>query len=213
MTDLIIGCLIVFAFTLILNIIIDYFVLNNDKKENLSHFIKSITKEKKTLLIYILIEIIEIILFILMGNNIIFYMYYFIVLIFYRIMLIDCKTTYIDNKLLIIFAVISFLSLAVDNGVSILGSVLVGVTSYAILAITSKITHGALGMGDAKVVGLLGVVVGFEGLISILLIASIVVFLVSVVLLIKSRANKNKELPFTPYIFAALILMLIVNNI
>ena len=211
MNNFIIESLILIIMTLLINIVIDYFVLR--KGESLFEYIKSSAKEKKTLLIYGFIILIEIILFTLMGMDIMFYMYYFVILILYRIILIDYKTTYIDNKLLIIFAVISILSLVVDNGVSLVGRILTGILSYVLLAIVSKVTDGALGMGDAKILGLLGLILGFDGLLSVLLVSSIVVFLISVVLIIKSRANKNKELPFTPYIFASLILMLIVNNI
>lgn len=211
MNNFIIRSLILIIMTLLINIVIDYFVLR--KGESLFEYIKSSAKDKKTLLIYGFIILIEIILFALMGMDIMFYMYYFVILILYRIILIDYKTTYIDNKLLIIFSVISVLSLVVDNGVSLVGRILTGILSYVLLAIVSKVTHGALGMGDAKLLGLLGLILGFDGLLSVLLVSSIVVFLVSIVLIIKSRANKNKELPFTPYIFASLILMLIVNNI
>ena len=148
-----------------------------------------------------------------MGKGYIFYLYYFVVLIFYRIMLIDYETKYINNKLFVLMALVAFASLAIDNNVSIIESIITGVVSYVLFALFSKATRGALGMGDANIFGLLGVIFGYQGIMGILMVSCVLIFIVSAFLLIKSTANKNKELPFTPYIFASLILMLIINNI
>lgn len=206
----IIGVIAIIAVTILLNIILDYFILDRNK-ENLS--LKNIIKNKKNIIIYLIISILETILLIIMGAGPIFYVYYFVVLIFYRIMLIDYNTKYIDNKLFILMALVAFSSLAIDNGVTIIESVITGGVAYILFALFSKATKGALGMGDANIFGLLGVIFGYQGIMGILMVACILIFIVSTFLLIKSRANKNKELPFTPYIFTSLILMIIVNNI
>lgn len=208
----IIGVIAIIAVTILLNIILDYFILDRDNDKGNSDLI-SIIKNKKKIIIYLVIAILETILLIIMGAGPIFYLYYFVVLIFYRIMLIDYKTKYINNKLFILMILIAFASLAIDNGVSIKESVITGGVSYILFALFSKATKGALGMGDANIFGLLGVIFGYQGIMGILMVSCILIFIVSAFLLIKSRANKNKELPFTPYIFASLILMLIVNNI
>lgn len=206
----IIGVIAIAIITILLNIILDYFILARDK-ENLS--LNSIIKNKKNIIIYLIIAILETILLIIMGAGPIFYLYYFVVLIFYRMMLIDYDTKYIDNRLFILMALVAFSSLAIDNGVTIMESLITGGVAYILFALFSKATKGALGMGDANLFGMLGVIFGYQGIMGILMVACILIFIVSAFLLIKSRVNKNKELPFTPYIFTALILMLIVNNI
>lgn len=211
MDDIVIGSIVIALLALVLNIIIDYFILKVDK--DLIQFTKGLHKNKKYLLIYIVSIVIQTAIFIFMGLSHVFYLCYIVSLIFYRIAVIDYETLYVDNKLLILFIMIAFCSLAIDNNVSIIGSILTGIATYIILALISKISNEALGMGDVKVLALLGIIFGFQGLMSILMVSSIIVFFVSLFLLIKSKKNRNKELPFTPYIYAGLVFMIIASNI
>lgn len=210
MKTIILGSILIIA-TLLLNIIIDYFILKNEN--DILGFIRKIPKEKNNLLVYIFSILIQMTIFIVMGINPTFYLFYFVSLIFYRIAIIDYHTKYVDNKLLALLAIISVISLGVNNNVHMIEGILTGLATYIILAVFSKITRESFGMGDAKVLGLLGVIYGFQGLMSILLVSSAIVFFVSVFLLFKSKDNKNRELPFTPYIYASLIFMIIISNI
>lgn len=211
MINSILGSLAIIVMTLLLNIIIDYYILNVDN--DLISFVKGLHKNKKYILTYGVSVIIQTIMFILMGANTVFYISYFTSLIFYRISIIDYYTKYVDNKLLVLLAITSVISLGVDNNLHMIEGILTGIAAYTILAIFSKITRESFGMGDAKVLGLLGVIYGFQGLMSILLVSSVIVFFVSAFLLFKSKDNKNKELPFTPYIYVGLIFMIIISNI
>lgn len=211
MSNLILGSLAIIVMTLLLNIIIDYYILNVD--DDLIGFIKNLYKNKKYMIMYGFSILIQTVVFIIMRASSVFYINYFTTLIFYRIAIIDYKTKYVDNKLLVLLIIISVISLGVDNNLHMIEGILTGIAAYAILAIFSKITRESLGMGDAKVLGLLGVIYGFQGLMSILLVSSIIVFFVSLYLLFKSKDNKNKELPFTPYIYTGLVFMILVSNI
>ena len=209
--NLIVGIFIRSILVTISNVGIDYIIRDKDNK-----FIKKkkeFYKSKEIIFTNLFSIVMEISLFILIGQGNFFYMCYAMTLIFFRIAIIDYKTKYIDNKLLIMFLVISIVSLVINNNGSFLNCLLTGVGAYLIFSLMSKLTNEAIGKGDAKIFGVLGLIFGFNGLLSILFGASMIVFCVSIFLLIKSRENKNKELPFTPYIFASLILMLIVNNI
>lgn len=55
------------------------------------------------------------------------------------------------------------MSLAIDNGVGILESLATGVITFLLLWGFSKVTRGAFGMGDAKVLGALGIIFGLRG--------------------------------------------------
>lgn len=211
MNNIILGSLVTILLTILLNIIIDYYILK--EHNDLIEFIKNIHKNKKIRNTYIVSVLIQTTIFILMGLSPIFYINYFVSLIFYRIAIIDYETKYVDNKLLLMLLLVSIVSLAVNNNLHMLEGIMTGIASYLVLAIFSKITREAFGMGDAKVLGLLGVIYGFMGLMSILFISSIVVFFVSLYLLIKSKENKNKELPFTPYIYIGIVYMIVTSNL
>lgn len=211
MVDIVAKISVGVGLTIVLNIIIDYFILREEN--DLFTFIKKIPKTKSKLYMYIVSVIIQVALISLLGVNLVGYLYYLVTLIFYRIAIIDYKTKYIDNKLFILLVIISFLSLGIDHGVPIIEGALTGVVTFLLLWLFSKVTQGAFGMGDAKVLGALGVVFGLQGLMAILIVGSVLVFCISIVLIIKSRANSKKELAFTPYLFFSLLLILILNNI
>ena len=209
MTNIIIILSIIFI-TLLLNGVIDYilFKVNKEEKSLLENI-----KNKKVVISYCSIVMIEIILWIIMGNGNRFYLYYAVILVLYKIAIIDYKTKYIDNTLLVLFILITIVSVALNNSSTVIGALITGVITFILLALFSKVTKGAFGMGDAYVISLLSIIFGYQGIMNIMIAASILIFFVSAFLLMKSRANKNKELPFTPYIFVSLILMLIINNI
>ncbi|GKX67422.1 prepilin peptidase [Inconstantimicrobium mannanitabidum] len=211
MSNVIIGTIVVVLMTVVLNIIIDSLILR--EKEDIFEFIKSFWKEKKYIIMYSVCIILEVTLFILIGANSIFYLYYFMSLLLYRIAIIDYFTKYVENKLLLLLIITAVSSLVIDHGVKLSNAIITGGVTFLILFIMSKVTKGALGMGDAELLGILGFVLGFQGLMSILVLSSVFVFCISIFLIIKSRANKNKELAFTPFIFLALFTVLIINNI
>lgn len=209
--DLVVKLLLLACLIILFNIIIDYFILK--ESDDLFIFVKNIPKNKKKIFTYIVSVIIQCSLFIVMGSNPLAYLYYILILIFYRIAIIDYKTKYIDNGLLILLMLVGVLSLAINSSMIIIQRIVTGIVVYVCLAILSKLTNEALGMGDAKILGILGIIFGFQGVTSILLVSSILAFFVSIYLLIKSRENRKKELPFTPYIYISILFMLIINNI
>ncbi len=211
MIDVAIKILIGIGLTILLNIIIDYFILGEGS--DLFTSINDIFKTKDRLFVHISSVIIQLALISVLGVNLVGGLYYLVTLIFYRITIIDYKTKYIDNKLFVLLLIVSFMSLAIDNGVGILESLATGVITFLLLWGFSKVTRGAFGIGDAKVLGALGIIFGLRGLLAILIAGGTLVFAVSIVLIIKSRSNAKKELPFTPYLFLGLLLVFIINNI
>ena len=129
--NLIVGIFIISILTTILNVGIDYIIQDKDNK-----FIKKkkeFYKSKEIIFTYLFSIVMEISLFILIGRGTFFYMCYAITLIFFRIVIIDYKTKYIDNKLLVMFLVISIISLVINNNGNLLNCLLTGVGAYLIL--------------------------------------------------------------------------------
>ena len=195
--------------TIILNILVDGLLL---KKDTFTSFIKSFWKDKKYILIYSMTTIVELILLYYMGIDKLYYLYYFVIFFMMRIAIIDYETKYIENKVLIFLAITSVVSMAFYNNIKISDALITGAVTFVVLFVLSKITRGSIGAGDSYVLGLLGAICGYEGLLAVLALAGVLVFVVSLVLIIKSRSNKNKQLAFTPFITAALFAVLIINN-
>ena len=197
----------VILFTTILNTFFERYIMNNT--DDLLLYIKGSYKDKSL----ILINFIELILGLIVGFNTFFIFYYFVIFILYKICEIDIKTKTIDNKLFIILIILAAMSTFISNTSIISDKILTCVISLILFVLLSKVTRNGFGMGDAKVIAVLGFILGLQGLMAVLIIASILVFIVGIVMIIKSFSNRKKDLPFTPFILFSVILLLIANNI
>lgn len=196
----------VILFTIILNTFFERYIMNNT--DDLLLYVKDSYKDKSL----ILIIFIELILELIIGFNTFFVFYYFVIFILYKICEIDIKTKKIDSKLFIMLIVLAAMSILISNTSVISDKVLTCVISLILFVLLSKVTRNGFGMGDAKVVGVLGFILGLQGLMAVLIISSILVFIVGIVMVIKSFSNRKKDLPFTPFILFSVIVLLITNN-
>lgn len=197
----------VILFTIILNTFFERYIMNNT--DDLLLYIKGSYKDKSV----ILLNFIELILGLIVGFNTFFIFYYFVIFILYKICEVDIKTKTIDNKLFIILIILAAMSTFISNTSIISDKILTCVISLILFVLLSKATRNGFGMGDAKVIGVLGFILGLQGLMAVLIISSILVFIVGIVMVIKSFSNRKKDLPFTPFILFSVILLLIANNI
>lgn len=197
----------VILFTIILNTFFERYIMNNT--DDLLLYVKGSYKDKSL----ILINFIELILGLIVGFNTFFVFYYFVIFILYKICEIDIKTKTIDNKLFIILIILAAMSTFISNTSVISDKILTCVTSLILFVLLSKVTRNGFGMGDAKVIGVLGFILGLQGLMAVLIISSILVFIVGIIMIIKSFSNRKKDLPFTPFMLFSVILLLIANNI
>lgn len=77
-----------------------------------------------------------------------------------------------------------------------------GLTAGSVLLLIYYIAKGGLGLGDVKLFGCTGIYLGFESIISAMLISALLSGLFSLVLICMSRNNKKREIPFAPFILA-----------
>jgi leader peptidase (prepilin peptidase) / N-methyltransferase len=66
-----------------------------------------------------------------------------------------------------------------------------------LLAILSK---GGIGGGDIKLMGVLGLVLGFQGAFLTLMIASVVGLIVGIIGLLMKKFTRKTAIPFGPYL-------------
>ncbi|SHK19275.1 Type IV leader peptidase family protein [Clostridium cavendishii DSM 21758] len=131
---------------------------------------------------------------------------YLMTIILFYISVEDIKTKEVSNKAVIAMFIVAIPSIYFINRDIVL-KVLIGflVISLVLFGI-SKLTKGALGMGDVKVISALTLYLGFEGSMIIVFLASFLVAIIGIFFLIKSFSNKNKEIPFIPFILIAMII-------
>lgn len=134
---------------------------------------------------------------------------------------IDYKLTIIPNRLtltmfetglvfLFIYGMTSF-NIIKDN---LLGMI-IGAGIFLLLSIVGKLIAGkeAMGLGDVKLMGALGLFFGTVNIIIITVISFLIGAIISIIIMIKKR-SANEYIPFGPFIvIAAFITMLVPNQV
>ena len=112
---------------------------------------------------------------------------------------IDIKNKKLPTSLIGIFAIVCFI-LRCFQGIST-GSFILGLLPGIVLLLLAISSGEKIGIGDALVVGILGIGYAIENVISILGISLFLIAIWAMGLLIIKKANKKTELPFLPYLF------------
>lgn len=130
---------------------------------------------------------------------------------------IDLKKRIIPNKILIIVLpvklVISFIEFFVlpETFLSMILLSLIGAAlGTGLLFVVSLIAKGGLGMGDVKLFGAIGLMIGFYGMYNTLFYAAAFITLFVIGGLVLKKMNRKSHIPFGPFVFAgymAVVLM------
>lgn len=86
--------------------------------------------------------------------------------------------------------------------------VLGAISGGGILLAAAVVTKGGIGGGDIKLAAVLGLAVGFEGMLAILIVASLLALIVGTVKRLIQK-EKNLRLAFVPFIAAGYYLTLV----
>ena len=79
-----------------------------------------------------------------------------------------------------------------------LGGLLIGMCAVGI----SMISKGQIGRGDGLVIMAMGIMLGFRECLGVVCTASVIMAIVSVIVLIWRKGNRDTRLPFIPALFA-----------
>ncbi len=114
--------------------------------------------------------------------------------------IIDIRYREVKMRLLVLFGAIGVILYLVGKPVSFieeLGGVLIGV----FLLIVNRITRGAIGIGDALLIIVTGLFLGFEKNITMLLLGLLLAAVWAGILLTLKKVNGKYEIPFVPFLF------------
>ena len=96
-----------------------------------------------------------------------------------------------------------------DNFKGIMISELIGfAVGFGLLAVVSLITKGAMGFGDVKLFGVIGLIGGAFCTYSTLLVSLIVSVIVSVIGMIRKKIGRKDAIPFGPCIAVGYLIVL-----
>lgn len=94
-----------------------------------------------------------------------------------------------------------------ENGLKIIGGILIGI----VLLSLAKITREKIGYGDGWIFVVTGIYMGFRNNMYLLLLSLFLASLVSICLLVFKKVNKKTELPFVSFILPGYLLLFVIT--
>ena len=122
---------------------------------------------------------------------------------------IDIKSKKLPIWLIEVFAVVCLILRWLED-VSV-WKLLLGLLPGIVLLLLAICSGEKVGIGDAVVVGILGIGYTIENVISILGISLFFIAIGAIGLLILKKANRKTELPFLPYLFVGHLIVCLVD--
>ena len=95
----------------------------------------------------------------------------------------------------------------------LLGSVIAAAALFVLSLLCRFLSRGAVGLGDVKLLTVMGLFLGFPRIWNCLLISMLCSFFFSLFLLITKRATGKSEIPFAPVLLIGTILSLFLTSI
>lgn len=121
----------------------------------------------------------------------------------------DLKSRSISRGLIFALMLVSFAGIFVraDFGIwNAAGGALIGLCAVGL----SMISKEQIGRGDGLVIAALGLVLGFRECLAAVCLASVIMALVSVVILMLKKGNRNTRLPFIPALFVGYVTCILI---
>ena len=133
-------------------------------------------------------------------------------------LVIDWKLQIIPNRLnLTIFETGLVFTFAqgmcdINQGIDMLLGSLVGAGIFLIITLLGGLIAGkeAMGFGDVKLMGALGLFFGWERIIAVSLIAFLIAAIISVILLVSKKKKTDEYIPFGPFIVISAFIVALV---
>jgi prepilin signal peptidase PulO-like enzyme (type II secretory pathway) len=120
--------------------------------------------------------------------------------------IIDVREKMIPDKL-IAFSIVTGLAMLIINPQNTIYDAFTGVLIIGgILFIVSLLSKGAIGMGDVKLITCSALYIGGSRLMTALTVSFILSGIAGVIVLLKYRENRRKEIPFAPFLLIGTII-------
>lgn len=167
-------------------------------------------KEKYSLQ-YPVIELINGILYVLIYKifGFSFYTFFYCVTssILLVITMIDYKHMIIPNELVIFYLAVTVVYILVFHN-HLLNNLLGGIIGFLLFLLIAILTN-AMGGGDIKLIGAIGLMFGIKGIIFIIFFSFILGALISLILLITKIKSRKDMIPFGPFISISTLLYIL----
>ena len=170
-------------------------------------------KKKKNVIAYIAIQVVLVAVFCFLNclDVAIYDMGFYVagLCVFFALSYIDLKEKVVDTHLMLVllsFAAISCVRSDFQYIISHIGAAIVG---YLIMLIIKKINYEQIGLGDVRIVPVIGLALGVGALFRTMVMGMLIMVLYSVVGMLLKRINLKSELPMLPFVCAGWMLCII----
>lgn len=143
-----------------------------------------------------------------------------VALILLSAMIIDSKTRLIPNVLILcslgigaLLLLLEFIFVRDTFLISLLMSIAGFICCVVLFYVLSRLTKEGIGMGDVKLISVMGLLLGLSSALMSVLFSLILCTLASIVLLFGKKKNKNDRIAFGPFMFFGYILMFILFSL
>lgn len=117
------------------------------------------------------------------------------------VLVIDYEHRRVLNRMLAPAAVaVLGLSLLPQSPVGLPSALLGGAVGLGLFLLFAILSRGALGAGDVKLAGLIGLMVGYPGVVAALILGAILAAAAAVALLVTRRATRRSTMAYAPYL-------------
>jgi len=130
-------------------------------------------------------------------------------IVFALIFVIDLEHRLVLNRVVLAGTVLALAGSLLWGRPPLAQALLGGVTGFAIFLLIALAKPGGMGMGDVKLAGLIGLVLGYPGVLVALFIGIIVGGIGALVLLLSRRAQRNSYLPYAPFLVTGALVTLL----
>lgn len=119
---------------------------------------------------------------------------------FLAIAAIDLEHRKVYNRMLLVALPVMVLFTPFIEGPSILSALAGGIFGFVLFLILAMVWPGAMGMGDVKLAGVIGLVTGFPGILVAILICIFSGGFMAALLLIRTRFQRGQTMAYAPYL-------------
>lgn len=153
----------------------------------------------------------ELILYATMGVSLQFFTFAFLTLLLIVCMFSDIKGYIIPNEInfvgFIVGIILAFIKMInnVSEGLNLIGGMIIGLVIFFLIAGFSVLVFKKEGMGggDIKLMGVIGLYVGFLNNIQVFILSFFIAAIISILLLLTKKKSKDDYIPFGPFIVIA----------
>ncbi|MFP4662183.1 MAG: prepilin peptidase [Halanaerobiales bacterium] len=138
-----------------------------------------------------------------------FVIYGLLVLVLIAISVIDFKLRIIPNKITYPGVIIAFILSVFFEHITILSSLLGILIPAGLFLLIALIYQKGLGMGDVKLVALIGAVLGWQYTLLAIFIGSFIGAIIGITLILTKIMDRRVQIPFGPYISFGTIIVLL----